>query len=91
MDVLPRLGELSKGEFVKRLIWAGEAPKGMFVSSNGTVLFTFAVQNGLVDDGDVLVSRRKAGGGNTVKEEHVDDCWVLINPSRGVRSFLTCC
>ena len=40
-------------------------------------LFTEAVKKGLADCGDRLVTRKKVGGGKTVKEKHAEDVWSL--------------
>ena len=35
--------------------------------------------SGLADTGDALVTRRKVGGGKSLKEKHVDDIWVFVH------------
>ena len=40
-------------------------------------LFIEAVEKCLTDCGDRLVTRKKVGGGKTVKEKHAEDVWSL--------------
>ena len=67
--------ELSRQEFLRKLLRYSD--EGRLVSLRDD-LFASAVASGLADTGDALVTRRKVGGGNSLKEKHVDDIWVLV-------------
>ena len=41
-------------------------------------LFSEAVQRGLADTGDRMVSRRKVAGGKSIRDKHIDDVWALV-------------
>ena len=83
MDVLTRLGvgaDLPRDEFLRRLRLVQD---NSCLSSVSECLFNNAVVSGLADGGDVLVGRRKGGGGGkSVREKDADDIWTLVNVIR---------
>ena len=41
-------------------------------------LFADALKFNLAVNGDVLVARKKSSVGNSVKDKHVEDIWMLV-------------
>ena len=77
MEFLPSFGvnsELSRDEFVRRLRCENSAEQ---VRSLRQLLFSEAVRLNLVDDGDVLVTKKKMNAGKSVVEKHSEDVWSL--------------
>ena len=85
MDILPQLGvscELLHAEFIRNLSQENHTA----VEQARLLLFKAAVENGLADEGDVLVKCKKCGVGKFVKEEHdcggcVDSCFITSDKS----------
>lgn len=81
MDLLPFFRvtcELSASEFVRRLTRDSTRAQ---VRDFRLALFREAVANGLADEGDVPVARRKIniGGWKSVKDKHAEDAWTLVS------------
>ncbi len=78
MDLLRKFNvgrDMCKDEFVRRL---GRGASTDQVDSLRCSLFSSAQNMGLADAGGVLVTRRKAAGGKSIKRKHVDDEWSLV-------------
>ena len=77
MELLPSFGvnsELSRDKFVRRLRCENSAEQ---VQSLRQLLFLEAVRLNLVDDGDMLVTRKKMNPGKSVVKKHSEDVWSL--------------
>ena len=77
MDSLSSLGvscELTQQEFTRDLLRASDAEGLIHLRES---LFRSAVDSGLADVGDALVTRRKTGGGRPLKVKHAEDVWML--------------
>ena len=82
MDILPHFGvnsELSAEEFVRRLARDSFVDQ---VRELRSAPFLEAIEKGLADNGDLLVMRKKVGGGKTVKEKQAEDIWTLVGAIR---------
>ena len=87
--------ELSQTEFLNRL--SCPVFSDTKISELRDAIFRHAVDNQLVQNGSVLVSRRKVGAGKTVRMKHMDDIWMMVRaiknnielPRVGIRSFIS--
>ena len=66
---------MTTDEFLRRL---GRAACLEEVQSLRGSLFAVAMEKDLVDEGGVLVARRKSAGGKPVKWKYMEDVWVLV-------------
>ena len=78
MDLLTKFNvscEMTTDEFLRRL---GRAACLEEVQSLRGSSLAVAMEKDLVDEGGVLVARRKSAGGKSVKWKYMEDVWVLV-------------
>ena len=86
MDLLTKFNvscEMTTDEFLRRL---GRAACLEEVQSLRSSLFAVAMEKGLVDEGGMLVARKKSAGGKSVKWKYMEDVWVLVGSIRNKKA-----